>query len=350
MLVYTMGLICSILLGWCAMHTKSYHGGHRLSAVFFSALPLFLIAALRYDVGTDYMFTYVPYFRRLSWGKSLRTMEPLYKLINQIVIWLGGSYQWVFVICAAIFCFLIFSQIFRDSPDPLLSAFLLCGMTYYFASLNAVRQMAGCAILLYSLRFVENKRWKPFFLAVAIASGFHSSCALFAVVYFADRLTIKPIHALVLSVILFVCAGPVTQLALTIIRSTPYGKYIGSVFDTGEANESVGFILAVQVVILILLVWQYRENPQYQLYFKLHMVNTWLAAFAGQIVLIERIRWMFGLPTIIAIPMALKNTRDPRLRFFLRVAIIGCFMVYVFVTIGVRNWHNVLPYQTIIGR
>lgn len=347
MLVYTTGLIVSILLGWCAKHTKTYHRGNHRPAVFLSAMPLFLIAALRYDVGTDYMFTYVPYFRYLSWGKNLRTMEPLYKLINQIVIWLGGSYQWVFAICAAIFCVLVFLHIYRNSPDPLLSVFLLCGLTYYFVSLNSTRQMVGCAILLYSLRFAEEKRWKPFFLAVVIASGFHISCALFAFAYFADRLTIKPIHALALSVILFVCAGPVVRLALTIIRSTSYGKYIGSVFDTDVGGR---IILAIQVVILMLLVWQYQEEPKYQLYFKLHVVNTWLAAFAGQIVLIERIRWMFGLATIIAIPMALKNVRDPIIRLLVRVAIIGCFTVYMFIVIGVRNGHEVLPYQTIFSR
>ena len=347
MLVYTTGLIVSILLGWCAKHTKTYHRGNRLPAVFLSAIPLFLIAALRYDVGTDYMYTYVPYFRYLRWGKNLRSMEPLYKLINQIVIWLGGSYQWVFVICAAIFCVLVFLHIYRDSPDPLLSIFLLCGLTYYFVSLNATRQMVGCAILLYALRFVEEKRWKPFFLAVVIASGFHISCALFAVVFFADKLNIKPIHALALSVILFVLAGPVVRLALTIIRSTPYGKYIGSSFDTDTGGR---IILAIQIVILTLLVWQYQDAPKYQLYFKLHMVNTWLAAFAGQIVLIERIRWIFGLATIVSIPMALKNIRDPRIRLFVRLAIIGCFTAYMFIVIGVRNGHDVLPYQTIFGR
>lgn len=347
MLVYIIGLLTSTLLGWCAMHTRTYHNGKKLWAVLLSALPLFLIAALRYDVGTDYMFTYVPYFRYLSWGKNLRDMEPLFKLLNQVVIWFGGVYQWVFAICAAIFCIFVFLQIFRDSPYPLLSIFLLCGLTYYFVSLNATRQLVGCAILLYSLRFVQEKKWKQFALSVLIAAGFHYSCALFAVVYIIGKWSIKPGRAVALSGALFVCAGPVVRIALAVIRSTPYGKYISSEFDTDVGGR---IILAVQVMILLLAAWQYRDDTKYRLYFNLHTVNTWLAAFAGQIVLVERIRWMFGLPSIILLPMALKNIKDPRLRLFVRVAVIGCFAVYVYIVIGVRNGHEVLPYQTIFGR
>lgn len=347
MLVYITGLIISILLGWLAMHTKSYHSGKKFWAVLFSALPLFLIAALRYDVGTDYMFTYVPYFRYLSWGKNLRNMEPIFRWINQFVIFLGGHYQWIFVICAALFCTFVFLQVFRDSPYPLLSIFLLYGLTYYFISLNASRQMVGCAILLYSLRFVQERKWKSFAIAVVIATGFHYSCALFAVVYFIGKWSIKPVHAVALSVLLFLCAGPVVRIALAVIRSTSYGKYIGSEFDTDVGGR---IILAIQVVVLALVAWQYRDDPQYRLYFNLHTVNTWLAAFAGQIVLVERVRWMFGIPTIILIPMALRNIEDPKLRFYVKTAIIGCFAVYVYIVIGLRNGHAVLPYQTIFGR
>ena len=347
MLVYTTGLLVSILLGWCAMHTKSYHSGKKMWAVLLSALPLFLIAAVRYDVGTDYMFTYVPYFRYLSWGKQLRDMVPIFHWINQIVLWLGGSYQWVFVICAALFSIFVFVHIFRDSPYPLLSIFLLYGLTYYFISLNASRQMVGCAILLYSLRFVQEKNWKAFLLCVLFATGVHYSCALFAVVYVIGKWAIKPVHAVALSGILFVFAGPVIRLALAIISSTPYGKYIGSEFDVDEGGQ---IILAIQIVVLILAAWQYRDDPKYRLYFNLHTVNTWLAAFAGQIVLIERIRWMFGLPSIILIPLALKNIQSPRLRFFVRVGVIACFAAYAYVVIGIRNGHAVLPYKTIFGR
>lgn len=347
MLVYITGLLTAIPLGWCAMHTKSYHSGKKCWAVVLSSLSLFLIAALRYDVGTDYMFTYVPYFRSLSWGKNLRGMEPIFKWINQIVLLLGGHYQWVFVISAALFCAFVFVHIFRDSPYPLLSIFLLYGLTYYFISLNATRQMVGCAVLLYSIRFVEEKKWKPFILAVLIATGFHYSCALFAVVYVIGKWTIKPVHALALSVILFACAGPVVRIALMIISSTPYGKYIGSEFDTDEAGR---IILAIQIVILMLAVWQYQDDPKYRMYFNLHTVNTWLAAFAGQIVLVERLRWIFGLPSIILIPLALRNIKGSKLRFLVRIAIIGCFIVYVYIVIGVRNGHEVLPYQTVFGR
>ena len=43
-------------------------GRQRIAVVLFSALPMILVAALRYDVGMDYMHTYVPYFETVRDG------------------------------------------------------------------------------------------------------------------------------------------------------------------------------------------------------------------------------------------------------------------------------------------
>ena len=346
MLVYIMGILATIGIGWIGIHTRSYRRGRKTWTVLFTILPLFLIAALRYDVGTDYLYVYVPYFQTLSWGRELREIEPLFRLLNQMIIWMGGHYQWVFVVCAGIFTLLVFSQIFRDSPAPLLSIFLLYGLTYYFISLNATRQMVACAILLYSLRYVEAKQWKKFAVTVVIASGFHYSCVLFAVVYVIGRWKIRPRDTVGLSALLFLCTEPITAIALEVIRMTPYRFYIGSQFDTDQSGR---IILAIQVVVLILAAWQYRDVEKYRIYFNLHMINTWLASFAGRIVLIERIRWIFGLSSVILIPMAIRNISNTKMRFLVRVSVIVCFAAYACIVIGIRGNHEVLPYRSILG-
>ena len=83
MIVYWMGCLASVLVAWLGMNTEKGKQ-HRQAVIFFSALPLLLIAALRYDVGMDYMFTYVPYFNMVDMGivSDGARLEILYHLLN----------------------------------------------------------------------------------------------------------------------------------------------------------------------------------------------------------------------------------------------------------------------------
>lgn len=347
MIVYTASCVASMLIAWATLHVKQLENSKPWFKALLACFPLFFIAAFRYDVGQDYLYTYFPYFYRVQAGTVTETLEPAYHLLNVIVAKLGGSVVWVFAISAAIFMMCVFTSIYRESPSPVLSIFLLVGMTYYFIFLNTMRQMIGCGILLYALRFVQKKRFGPFLICVLIASCFHISCFLGIVIYFLQFIRFSPKITLGVTALLLVLSRPLTQLALKIIAMTPYGSYIGSVFDTGEKGY---FIIAINAAILLLGMAFYQKNDKFNLYFNLQVVSLWIAAFSGNVALIGRLRWMFGLPGIILIPLILKGIKNGKLRFLAISAVVICFALYTAITIGLRNGNNVLPYQMIWGR
>lgn len=342
-----MGCAMSMFGAWLGLRLRVGSGRPRRFAMVIAALPLFLIAALRYDVGMDYLYTYVPYFQRVQVGRVREPLEPLYHLLNQAVARLGGSYVWVFALCAALFLGFLVAQIFRDSPNPVLSMFLVVGTSYYFIFLNGMRQMVGCAIAVYAIRFIHQRRLRPFLCCMALAVGFHTSCLAFLPMYWVARLRIRPRVVVMVTVVILALHKFIGSLLLQIMRQTDYAGYIGSQFDKGETGY---IILAINVVVTLLAAWQYRDTPKYRLYFNLQVLSMWIAAFSGEVALIGRLRWLFGLPSVILLPMALAGIRRKDSRRLVTLGLVACYIVYITITIGLRNGNNVLPYQTIFSR
>lgn len=348
MIIYWMGCVASMGIALLGQRCMSLKMGRGIIAAF-SALPLVIIAAFRYDVGEDYLYTYLPYYEtiRTIGNTGSYQMESLYHLLNVILAAFHADGVWIFIISALIFFFTVYANIFDESPDPAFSIFLLIGMNYYFVFFNAMRQMIGCGLLLFSIRYVRQKRFLPFVLCVAAATGFHKSCALFLSVYWLGRVKIKPIAAWAAVGLSALFANPIAALLRQLIEVTPYGIYFSSVFDTGETAY---ITLMINAVLLAFASWRYQRNENYQLYFNLQIVALLVAIFSGRIVLILRLLWMFGLPSVTLIPMAVQTLVSKKDRGTTKAVIVMAYFLYTMYTVEIQNSNSVLPYQTVFTR
>lgn len=313
----------------------------------FCGLPLIIVAGLRYDVGADYM-SYFRYFERVRVGGGQERFEYLYYLLNAVVVWFGGGATSFFFVTAIIFVVAIYVCILRESPYPLLSCFLLVAMTYYFIFFNGVRQLLGCAVLLWSVRYIQQKRFIPFAICVAIAYGFHSSCAVFLPIYFIANIRASRWVIILVTAVIFVASSVISSMITNAIKTTEYVAYVASVYDTSQS----GYItLAINAAITMFAMMFLDENDKRShIYLNLQVLTLWVSAFKGKVVLINRIAWIFGLPGIILIPLALRNIPARRMRVLVGAAIVIVYFVYATYTIGVLNGNSVLPYRTIFDR
>ena len=348
MIIYWSTCFLSALFAYFSMNNKMGRE-HRSLTALFSAIPMIVIAAIRYDVGVDYLFTYVPYYQAVESQvlSANSQMERLFHLVNLFVSKESLGYMFVFGICAAIFFLACYSQIFRDSPYPAYSIFLLVGMNFVFVSFNAVRQMVGCSILLFSLRYVLEKKPVLFYLCVILATLFHTTCLVYLIVYPFCRIKVKPIYAFLLTGVVLLSRPILVPVIKLIILQTPYASYFNSVFNTGR----VAYVsLAIYSSIFLLESLLFCEREDYILYYNLQMISVWVIAFTGHIVLMLRILWIFGLPSVISLPLALTNIKNQRDRLFVMAGIATLFILYTIYTVGLQNSNGVLPYKTIFGR
>lgn len=172
MIVYITGLLASLL---CIHFSKKAKKRHNLAA-FISALPLGLISAFRWDVGTDF-YAYRMAFESIARGRNYG-FEPLFVTISSFAIKIWGNIQGAFFLFAFLTIFLITKFILQNSNNPKLSFTLFFLLGFYFSSMNIIRQYVALSVILFSVKYAYRKNWIKFSLLCLIAAGFHSSAII----------------------------------------------------------------------------------------------------------------------------------------------------------------------------
>ena len=344
MAIYYLAFGLSMFFAWLCMHMKSYVKKRKIGyAVFFSAMPLFLVAALRYGIGADY-FSYIHIFQLAEIG-IFPKIEFLFNFTNLAIAYVGLSEQWFFIVCAALFCFFTYRAIFEESPYPVLSVFLLLGMYFFLASLNIVRQMVGASILLFGIKFIISGELKKYVLCVIAAFGFHFSCILFLPFYWLRnfKMTRKKVIFLSILVVAALSTNILDNIIFNIMPLFNVEHYIGSKYDDGK----VGYIyMIIQLGIDALVWWQYRDNVKYNTYFNIQLINTWISFLLGRVPLISRFRYLFGFPCIILLPLALAHVENKGLRQALTVSVFIFYLLYIHLADKTNT--GVLPYASVL--
>ena len=112
MLVYITATLASCLLAvWCEKrNTNSLTAAdskRRWAELVLCSLPLLLVSAVRWSVGTDFFYTYLPEFRALQWLRMNREDTLCQKLFTPL-------------------CPQLVSWGLPDTPETALSFFLIC--------------------------------------------------------------------------------------------------------------------------------------------------------------------------------------------------------------------------------
>ena len=349
MLVYWSACLTSIIFTWLAIHIKHNKKNEGIAywglVTLFSAFPLIFIAAIRYNVGKDYL-SYYNYYLGILGGAQKGRYEILYYLVNKFVAFFDLSAPWLFGLVAIIFLLPVYKRIISDSPYRSMSVFLLLGMTYYFFFLNGTRQMLGATFLLASIPFIEQRRFIPFAICVLIATGFHTTSIVFFGVYFLATFDFSRKILILLTICLFLVGQTLGDFINGLIGNL---EYYSDYMQTSLTNQSQGYIVLLMNIVLLAFctIFYQRNNTKFRIYYNLQVLALWASSLTGKIVLVERFRMVFGLASIILIPITLKGIKDKKIRYSCMAIIVILYFVYAMYTVGVQNSNTVLPYQTI---
>lgn len=188
------------------IHTGTYRGITRQElldriCLFGIFISLFLVSALRVNVGNDYM-RYVEFMHRANIGAYVAT-EWGFNFLTWLIYTVSGfeNYLAVFAVFAFFTILFFLAAIRHDSEDFTMSFILFMLLGYYFQSISTVRQYLALAMALYSLRFIllpeplsavsgsrirsflTSKDWPRFLLFVLVGGLFHKSMFLVLILY-----------------------------------------------------------------------------------------------------------------------------------------------------------------------
>lgn len=361
MIVYTFGIFITMTLGYlyseykkhfkCKIAVRTFENKKKYINVdfykFIPMVPLAVIAGIRYDVGQDYMYTYVPIFEKVLKGNINEAWgEKGYIYLNKFVTLFTDDYAGIFILSSIIFVFFVFISIYEESDNISLSVMLLVCTGYYFCFLNGLRQMLAVSIILFSIKYIQNRNIVKFILCMVIAVMIHYSVLVFAPMYFVFNKKWTNFKMVIAIIIAFILSSFISDLLIKIIAHTKYSWYLDSIYKA----ERKGIIMILINIVILIFAMIFNKNEKNEIYIKLQFLAVITTAFIGKIPIAHRLLWNFGLPSIILIPNVIACQKSKRTRIISNILLFVVYMIYFFYTIGIKNSNNVLPYKTIMNR
>ncbi|MCK0470087.1 EpsG family protein [Halalkalibacter sp. APA_J-10(15)] len=324
---------------------------YALLAIF---IPSFFFA-VRYGIGTDY-YSYIRNYELIRSGNETR-MEWGYEYLNKIVASLGGDIEIVFFIIGLLMMLFIYLTLknYCHVISPGIGMFVFM-LLYYQMSFNTVRQAVTMAIVLYSIRFIKDRKLIKFTLLIVLASGFHNSALLFLPIYFIYALIGKKNRTLSRILIYTVTAIIVLSLdriLIPILGAVPELDYYIKYLEEESTTEGIGFLVrSLPFLFIGFYVYKYigERDRSFILYFSIFIIGMLLnfSRFVGAD-FISRISLNFEVAQVLLIPYFFRCLNN-RGEFLLSWALF-CYLIfhwwYVFFYIGS---HGTYPYEWIFNK
>lgn len=140
-----------------------------------------LIAGLRYRLGVDttrYLtrFYYeTPKLNELTWDDFELGSDPLYTLLNSVVLTLGGKFYMVQLLHAFFVNTLIFKYIKKHTDAIFISIFIFFIWQYALINMEEMRASMSLAVCLFANDYMLEKKWVKGLLLYVIGCLFHAS-------------------------------------------------------------------------------------------------------------------------------------------------------------------------------
>lgn len=155
--------------------------GAALVQIYYPVLfGLFLFSAFRYKVGCDwygYHFQYIG-AANFDWSTLTTIQEPIWWAILAWINDVGLPYPVVNIVSSAVFFFGI-HFFARRQPDPLGFLVLLFPILIINMPMSGIRQGAAIGLICIAFTAFIDRRPLRFAIWVVLATGFHSSAAVF---------------------------------------------------------------------------------------------------------------------------------------------------------------------------
>ncbi|MDE7478223.1 MAG: EpsG family protein, partial [Lachnospiraceae bacterium] len=195
---------------------------------------LFLLMALRFDIGNDYR-QYTQTAHEAYVGGYVVT-EVGFNWLVRVLYWIAGGEYYELVFAAFAFVTLLFflKAFARQSVSFSQTFFLFMTLGLYFQTFNTVRYYLALSMALFSMKYVLEKDFIQFVFWILLASLFHKSVLLVLPMYWIATFEWKRWQiaaGLVVSAGCYLAKGLVLKLALVL-----YPSYKNTIYLDGGGS------------------------------------------------------------------------------------------------------------------
>lgn len=350
--IYLYVLSFAFVIAFCYEHSKSNFKTILWIILFLS---LWVPAAIRYGVGTDY-------YRYISMVDSVRlgyiSTELGYYLINYIVVATGIASQWA----VAISSFLVLMLCLKSIPNKYfsISVFVLV-CTFYLPSFSLVRQAIAIAFTAYGVKKYIDGSKRQYLILVICGSFFHLSALVLLPFYLLSKFRVSRgiliLGVLFISITVFLGGSLTAIINSEFLAQSKYGYYATSNFvEDAKIGSGLGVIIKMllPLAFIINLKNVLRLNPNLNILVWISVGCVIANICSMKIQIFNRLADVFLFCNFIVLPYFLQSINKNILRKITILAVILIFFVFYVRTIQ-ANYNNDLggigisPYNTIFS-
>lgn len=267
MTIYLLVFVISLIYYYVAKKVRGINSS-LLLALYFSYLAIFI--GLGDMIGGYDRYIYGEIFDSIAdETRGRQDYKQLLFLINgkeygyyiwNIIVSMITANRYVFILLTSVLMYTLYFRAFKTYVDNYpLAAIVFLGLFYYF-TITYIRQAIAVGIIWQSIKYVYHKKPIPFFLCVLLAYLFHSSAAIFGLMYF---IPIKKYSKQRIIIILVIClligASPISQFLL---RFTGDSTGMGG-RTAVYAEEEIGgirFDYILEVIVFLWFIFKFYNN------------------------------------------------------------------------------------------
>lgn len=363
MLIYILVFFSTYFL----MKLAEKKDGNRKKIILLIAilLPSILAGVRDYSVGSDTSGYVLNWFYNAVHMRDIKVyllnavvsdIAFLYALLNYIVASFTSNPHWFLFVFYFIEMLILFKAVYdnKDIIDPGL-AILTYFFMFYNLSLNAARQSMALVIVLYSFKYIRQKKLLHFLIAIVVAMLFHSSAVIAFSLYFIARVVegrLKNVVKLLLYIgLTFIIIGYRYLVATLVKINFISDRYLSYITETlrGGGYERI-FLLCIPVIILSISAIKLYDKNQIK-------IKSYLSTYLGFSLIISlvafvytyavRMAYYFDIMLVIYLPFLARNIKfkfKVEERNFNILIIIGYIIIYWFIVFVIRENGETVPY------
>lgn len=262
---------------------------------FYSIIVLMMFTAgLGYGLSPDWLAYYRAFsqLELVSWSElkdfsEYQSMEIGYIIQNKILNQLGFGFGTVSLSLVIVSLYLKSTTLYKYTGLPALALFMYAMPTFMFEEHVHIRQGLACAITLFSVKYIIERKLLYFLICILIAYQFHQSCIIFVLAYWIGVIKFNQVIMgwLVTIAILGNYLG-FTSIIELIMGIMPFGQDKFEDYQSqlgGEEGVAVGDIVKILTAISIIIYNKYAEEDKlYCIFRNLLIFGIMLYFFLGK--------------------------------------------------------------------
>lgn len=343
MIIYFLFFLICIILAFLSTKVKSKYS-KTLKLIIF--LALFLFSGLRYDVGFDYSYTYVPGYYFINSNVTTH-FEPAYILLNKFVYMVFNNIDFVFLICSFITIYLLIKSIEEESDDYFISIIMIFCSRFYLYSFGQIRQYIAIAIFIYSIKYIIKKDIKKYFLLILLAMTFHKTAVIYFPVYFLNKIKLSRSMY-----VLCILVSPLFKPFFNFIYQFLGTRYYQSYIDLNYGVNNWSIVLTATAIILTIFPIIFYNNivntEKGKVLLNLQLLLCILIMTISGINESYRIIGMFMYSSIFLIATCYKLS-SKKFKFVMLVLLLSISLYSSYLML-IKDGTKMIPYKTILNK